>query len=361
MELGILAILMGVGMISVFSGGSDDTAEDTAEPEQREPEVIDAGRADGITVGEERADGFTVLQGTGGDDLFDATTFERGLSYEVRAGDGDDIVSRNSENDADIRSSDTTNAFFGQIFGEDGDDLIDMQGRQSVDFVYEISGGIGDDTIISGDLAQVFGDAGDDLIIMDPDLQFNTGSGFGGEGNDTLDGTQGQGLYGEEGDDVINVRHLNFFNGTGTASGGAGDDVINITTGLGDVFAVQEGLRVEGNEGSDTFTLDLTITDDTQWEEGSNVGSTGIDILDFNPDEDSLVVDIDAALGEEESTYEARLVELSDDTGYNLVLDVVEDNLAEGVPQRYGLITIRTSGPMTLDDIVFTGSVPLSA
>ena len=365
MELGILALLMGVGFLSAFSGGSDDADEEVTEAEepvaeQPDPntgEMIDEGRTDGITIGEELADGFTVIEGTEGDDIVDASTFERGPSYEVRAGDGNDVVSRNPENDAEIRSRDTTNAFFGRIFGEDGDDLIDMEGRRSGDFIYEISGGIGDDTIISGDLTRVLGDAGDDLIIMG---EYNTVRGFGGEGNDTLVGTQTSQMFGEEGDDVLNIHYLSGINGFSSASGGAGDDMINIATGLGDVFGVGEGLKVEGNEGSDTFTFDLTIIDDTNWENGPAVGSTGIDIIDFNPDEDSLVIDVEAAVGEEDSTYEARLFERSENV-YGLALDVIENDLAEGTLPRFANFTIRTTGPITLDDIVFTGSVPLSA
>ncbi|MEQ6201843.1 hypothetical protein ABMC88_02200 [Sulfitobacter sp. HNIBRBA2951] len=374
MELIILALL-GFGAMFAFDRDEDDAdalLDPPQEPEAEEPPVVaqdpapDAAdelaiieeRADGLTIFEEDEDGYNVIQGTEDDDIVDASTFERDLDYEVRAGDGDDVVSRNSEDDAENRSRDTTNAFFGRIFGEEGNDLIDMEGRQSVDFFYKISGGIGDDTIISGDLTRVQGDAGDDLIIMGENSEPYTGLAFGGEGNDTLVGSQTPQMFGEAGDDVLNIHHRSGINGISSASGGAGNDMINIATGLGDVFGVGEGLRVEGNDGSDTFTLDLSIVDDTNWESGSAVGSTGIDIVDFNPNEDSLVIDVEAAVGEEDSTYEARLFERSENV-YGLVLAVIEDDLAEGTRPRFTNFTIRTTGQITFDDIVFTDRVPL--
>lgn len=247
----------------------------------------------------------------------------------------------------------------GTITGTEGDDRIEVTGFSEI--TREVFGGDGNDTLIANDYSRLEGGAGDDVLILDDKADFHPAVAYGGEGDDTFSGTQAQGMYGEAGDDTINVRHLSNYNGLGITSGGAGDDEINIALGLGENFGgAQESLFVEGNEGSDTFTLDLTLVEREGREEDGGYYRTGLEITDFNPDEDHLIVDVTPEMGQEDSTYEAHLVEGSENV-YLLVLTVIEDDIPEGARQRVTDFTIRTTGPVTLDDISFVGSVPLSA
>lgn len=125
---------------------------------------------------------------------------------------------------------------------------------------------------------------------------------------------------------------------------------------------MNEGLLVHGGVGSDTFILDLSINDDAEWIETNGAGNagSGIEIADFDPEEDQLLVEVSAIASEEDNTYTVELVEVSE-TEYTLRFDIFESDLPEGMLQRGFSLTILTTGPITLDEIAFVGQPPATA
>jgi Ca2+-binding RTX toxin-like protein len=150
-----------------------------------------------------------------------------------------------------------------------------------------LNGGAGDDSVTGGQGDDsLYGNEGDDSLDGGAgDDQLLGGAGAdnldGGAGNDTIWGQS------ETGDD----RELDFLNG------GAGDDTLVL--GAGDYC--------NGGEGSDSFTL-LDI----------NAGDPPMQITDFNPQEDSLVVIYDPALHPD-----PQLTTQTTDAGVTLLLDGV--------------------------------------
>lgn len=281
MEIGILAALLGLGLVFGMGGGSDEDDADEALDPAQEPEVEEPQTEEPpAVVG-------SLVQGTDGADTIGSEPFNATEVFTLLGGDGDDNITYDTFVEEGVREPQG----YAIIEGGRGNDLIDLVNNSNVSS--EVSGGEGNDIIIGNAFAVIHGDEGDDLIVLDDDAEQLEATAFGGDGNDTIYGLQDNSVYGEDGDDTFIITHASLWNGTGFASGGAGDDNFTIIGNLGTPYLVQEGLLIEGNEGSDTFTLDLDVSVDPAWEEfdgGSN--GTGIIIRDFNPEEDTLTIQI---------------------------------------------------------------------
>jgi Ca2+-binding RTX toxin-like protein len=192
-------------------------------------------------------EGDTIFGDAGDDVLYGADGADL-----VSGGDGEDTL-HGGAGDDDLRGDAGDDRLFGhndqdRLHGGDGDDTA--------------HGGAGDDTAHggAGDDA-LHGNLGDDLLVGG-DGQDTL---FGGLGNDTLIGT----MPDANGDDMDGRDYLN---------GGSGDDVI--LAGTEDV--------VTTGSGADSVILGDWLGADHQAE-----------ILDFSPDEDSLVVIYDDTDGAE--------------------------------------------------------------
>jgi Ca2+-binding RTX toxin-like protein len=127
---------------------------------------------------------------------------------------------------------------FDELFGEAGQDFL--SGGEDDDRLY---GGAGDDTLVGGNggFDQLEGDDGDDYLEGEV--------GYGGEGNDTLVGTDVfTALGGGPGDDLLIAGQsglvvLNGGSGTDTLIGRDGDDALGGGPGAD---------RLEGGPGADT-------------------------------------------------------------------------------------------------------------
>lgn len=124
-----------------------------------------------------------------------------------------------------------------EVYGEEGDDLIDARGSSSHN---KIDGGAGSDTIYAGSGGDsISGGYGDDII-------------YGGDGDDDLYGGDGLSdsdiIYGGKGNDTISAL------GSSKIYGGEGNDVITMTTGR---RLAPSNLYVDGGEGDDTYILGL--------------------------------------------------------------------------------------------------------
>ncbi|KIN73866.1 hypothetical protein [Sulfitobacter guttiformis] len=187
-EVGILMGLLGLGLLFGLEG---DNGADEPKTGGETPPDPSEGFAD---------NGQTTLIGTDGDDTFDQSSFNANDIFTVLGGEGDDHITY----DPNYREAGREPAGFAEIYGQNGDDQIDMVGYSTN--TSTAFGGEGSDTLIGNHGSVLQGDAGDDVLVLDGQLE---GAAFGGDGNDTLSGSQDNHFYGEDGDDVINVTHQN--------------------------------------------------------------------------------------------------------------------------------------------------------
>ena len=195
------------------------------------------------------AAGGDFLGGRGGDDVLDG-------------GEGDDYLYGGAGADTLVggAGSDAVHAEAGNDALDGGDGADTLFGHQGDD---SLSGGVGNDSLLGGDgFDSLLGGAGDDAL----DGGFGRDLLAGGQGSDIVDGGEGSdtiwGQWPDGSDD-----ETDFLNG------GAGDDLLML--GAGDFG--------NGGTGADMFGL-LDI--------GPN--DPPMEITDFNPAEDALVVLFDA-------------------------------------------------------------------
>lgn len=341
------ALFAGVMVDSVIrtgeAGDETDSVEDDADEPQDEIQTSNifsmlAVVEDGAVSADAPAENTEGMpqSGDGTPTVDDAQT--------LTGGDGADNLSGNGGND--------------QITGGDGDDLLGGRG--------------GDDWIT--------GDAGDD------DLHGATGDDSlqGGDGNDTLHGEDGtdalyggggnDGLYGHEGDDDLLGGAGNDIlaggNGFDSLQGGTGEDELSGGHGR-DLLSGGSGTdMLEGGEGSDTIwgqmpgesdddldflnggtgddLLMLGAGDYGNGGDGADVfglldvvaGDPPMQITDFDPAADSLVVLYDASLHPDPQLS----VQAEDSGATTLLLDgVALASLTNGAALDLGSITLRSA------------------
>ena len=179
-----------------------------------------------------------IAGGDGNDRIFsfdgnDTINSGAGDDYIV-AGNGDDTVNAETGNDTVFASSGNDTVFGGEgndsIYGQDGVDRLFGEGGNDL-----IRGGVGDDVLI--------GDTGDDRILGEDgidEIRGNDGRDvvFGGDGGDEIYGDNGfDFLYGGEGDDDI--------------YGGAQADQIRGHEGNDNLYGGAGNDRVAGDDGDD--------------------------------------------------------------------------------------------------------------
>jgi Ca2+-binding RTX toxin-like protein len=266
---------------SVSADGNDagtNTSNDTVAPPAEDlwltgsdlTDQLNGGAGDDMIIGNDGDDG---LAGADGNDLIAGDAGNDALN----GGAGDDILAGGAGDDL--------------LLGENGADSLD--GGGDADTLHgcmgddTLTGGAGDDSVTGGaDQDSLFGNEGDDSLDGGAgNDQLAGGAGLdnldGGAGNDTIWGQS------ESGDD----HSLDFLNG------GAGDDTLVL--GAGDYG--------NGGEGADRFAL-MDI----------KAGDPPMQITDFNPQEDSLVVIYDPALHPD-----PQLTTQTSDAGVTLLLDGV--------------------------------------
>ena len=234
-----------------------------------------------------------MLQGQAGDDTLEGGSGDDALNGGLGAdslsgGDGDDVLIGHDETDhlAGDAGADTLQG------GEGNDDLHGNSGADS------LVGGDGDDSLAGGaDNDALDGGFGHDLL-------------HGGAGSDTVDGGAGNDTL--SGQDDSSDHALDFVNG------GAGDDSLQL--GAGDYG--------NGGEGADNFGL-LDI----------QAGDPPMQITDYNPSEDALIVLYDPA-----QHPDPQLSLQTTSAGTTLLLDgVALANLADIAGLDLGSITLQAA------------------
>lgn len=252
-------------------------------------DIIDAGAGDDLVQGSAERE---TIQGGGGHDA----VFGGGGSDSIDGGDGNDLIDGQGAGDRLFGGygNDTINggdgpdwilydtrdsySYYFQQFGDDsidggaGDDLIeDPVGTNT------LRGGDGDDRIKEYDGLLDGGEGNDSLLGTDGCTL------LGGGGNDTLQGYSdpdgGVWLDGGDGDDLLRIGDgTNFIalSGQDTLLGGAGNDTL---------LSGRERDWLDGGEGDDS--LDGGVDDDTI------TGGPGRDTIEAGLGDDSVVADAD--------------------------------------------------------------------
>ncbi|MGO4909319.1 Hint domain-containing protein [Pseudorhodobacter sp. W20_MBD10_FR17] len=298
----------------IVRGTDDANLIDTNYIDPFDADRVDA--EDAIRPGDAPND--DVIRAEGGDD-----TVYAGLGNDtVFAGLGDDLVYGGVGND-DLRGGEGADTLYGgdgsdTVYGQQGNDYINTSATQpipDIDYpgVYPadtdpnndrdlVFGGLGNDTIITGDDADtIFGDGGNDSINagIDADLV------YGGSGDDTIVGSEGADtIFGDSGNDLIyggldsvigdaldlpDAIDLRPLNNRDLLDGGSGNDTIygrddNDTLIGGDgndlLFGGVDNDFLNGDDGDDTLHGD----------EGDDVlvGGDGNDVLYGGPGVDSM-------------------------------------------------------------------------
>lgn len=269
---------------------------------------------------------------------------------DINGTDGNDtLISEISGNEDLYRNID-----IGDIRLGDGDDLADVA-------LYggNIYGELGDDTIASSGIGgSLIGGDGDDLIESRNGLNLVEG----GEGNDTLIGLEDDKMYGGTGDDVLTVETSQPWY-AGVAEGGTGDDTISVHTYIGtdDLPYWIPSAIVVGDEGEDIFELQLNMRHQTLGDGSFSLSSTtalaDINLVDFDPDEDSIVVQINRADGNEDREMtSAELVTTERESQGQLYTDyelVMEFAATDAIGAHTAVIELGSDMNLTFEDIVF--------
>ncbi|WP_158259380.1 calcium-binding protein [Hasllibacter halocynthiae] len=260
------AFAAGVAVDALFAGAEDGAQGPSPDegdmPEGEGPSQVrplDLWLADGggILTG---GDGGDVLRGGAGED-------------QIAGGAGDDVIEGGAGDDR-LRGDAGDDRLQGGagddvLDGWDGDDLL--VGGEGGD---ALSGHFGADGLDGGD--------GDDRLI-------------GGQGDDRLDGGSGADvLHGSDGNDVLIGG-----GGSDVLHGGRGSDVLDGVRGEGAAAAAEDDL----NAGQGDDTLRLGAGDHGYGDRGQDdfvlgrwiEGGASAEILDFDREEDRIVIELDAA------------------------------------------------------------------
>ncbi|MEH6520078.1 calcium-binding protein [Sulfitobacter sp.] len=267
--------------------------------------------------------------------------------------DGSDIIGTDG-NDTLISEYTTDEDFYrdvGNIRLGDGDDLVDIP-------LYgpNIEGGLGNDTITFTGIGGSVSGGGDDLIEAGTDLSTLNGD----EGNDTLIGNDNNNLYGGAGDDLLIGEVIDYYSGSFVIDGGAGDDTIMVSTDIGYPADAIPATSVTGGEGADSIELllkmnggyygDFPSTSDTE-------RATGISLDDFNADEDSLVIQVDRAEGNEDRVMTGAEIVTTTSTNQGVESSQSSINMYFAATDIYGehtaVIRLGDDVNISIDDIVF--------
>ena len=272
-------------------------------PDQTDPDLVLTGGLDADNLNGN--DGNDYLSGAQGDDFLGG----RGGDDVLDGGDGEDH----------LYAGEGTNALFGGA-GRDvmhagvGDDKLDGGDGNDALFGHDgddaLAGGGGDDSLLGGDgFDSLTGEDGADAL----DGGYGRDLLAGGPGSDTLDGGDGNDTIWGQGPDAADTD-------TDFLNGGDGDDLLML--GASDYG--------HGGNGADVFGL---------FDIGPN--DPPMQITDFNPAQDALVVFYDASLHPDpQLTLETDMA----GAATRLLLDgVTVANLSNVTAIDLGAITLRAA------------------
>ncbi|MGZ0172770.1 MAG: beta strand repeat-containing protein [Planctomycetales bacterium] len=226
----------GAGLDSILGGNGQDiidggTGNDTIDAGDGQ-DLVDGGEGDDVI---NAGDGLDIVNGGAGADIIN------GMS-------GTDVLNGDADNDTILGGSEND-----QINGGEGDDIVNGQAGNDT-----VNGDAGDDTAYGGGgRDSLLGGAGDDIINGQSGNDTLNGEagmdrGYGGSGNDFLIGGEDDDtLAGHSGNDTVLGA-----GGSDSVNGGSGNDLVQ---GVGSLLSISDATLVEGNSGSQSVTLTVTL------------------------------------------------------------------------------------------------------
>lgn len=242
-------------------------------------------------------DGSETLDGTQGDDTLAAGQDDDLAPETVNLLGGDDTAT------IDLPYDITVN-------GGDGNDIL-----SSTNVGNTLNGEAGDDTLSGIDATSMYGGAGDDHITFDSDVELNS-----------------------------SVARID---------GGDGDDHIDVFADAGVNTFDRGGALLTGGDGSDDFNVVLDLQNSQ--EDASIITTSVARIGDFNPDDDSIRIEIER----NDATADRNVIIGLDQTEENgSFTSRITLTFAETVDatQAVATLTVISNGPFTLGDIQLVGA-----
>lgn len=342
---------------------------------------VDAGDGNDTVIG---GDGNDIIDTGNGDDSIDAgdgndsVVAGDGLD-SINGGDGADTLDGGLGND-DINGM----SGFDSLIGGDGDDTL--LGGADADIIAGdtgndlIEGNAGDDTLSGGDDSdEVHGGSGNDVIEGDAGIDFLNGQSgndainggsegdtiLGGGGNDTISGgTDNDVIKGQSGNDVLLGG-----GGADSLDGGNGDDLID---GVGAFAFISDVTITEGNSGSQTATLTVSLTQPTitgltlSFTTVNGTATAGQDflatsgVLTFGPGETSKTISVTVLADRTGEGGESFFVDLSTTSAVGISdsrgeITIVDDDVLVSIDD---VTQTETNGTTTFDFTVRLNGVP---
>jgi Ca2+-binding RTX toxin-like protein len=309
----LLSLLSLTLLIPAFEGLADDDvadADDPADPElPQDPDAPDTP--------EDPEEPPEAVTGTAGDDTL------VGMAGQVVDG---------------LAGADSLEASSGSVTlnGGEGQDTLFLEGPiiPEVENTSQANGGDGDDTITAIGLGgSVDGGGGDDVI----EVQGTLDAVNGGNGDDTITASAadyggGSPLNGGAGNDVLSTSDDAGFSYRAELDGGAGDDTL--TSAL--ITTSPEGFdALTGGAGADVFQVSFS-GENTAPSGGALLG-TLLEVTDFEPAEDSLVLEIRGF-----PVFAAQI-----DAGNQISFDVAEAEDGSGSLLNFTIANANANGPIT--------------
>lgn len=296
----LLSILVAGGSIAWIADSVDDDSEngnedldavDPQDPDSAEPEPA----ADGRNL---LFDGAGILTGTDGNDTLSAGQDSALAPEQVLLLGGDDVAA------------------------------ID------VPFGVTLSGGAGNDHLTSTSVGNVL---------------------EGGEGNDTLYGIDANSLFGGGGDDNITFdSNVELNSSVAHIAGGAGDDTISVLTDVGIDTPDRGGAIVAGGDGSDVFEVVMHLENSAEDVDGSGTLETRIGrIADFDPSEDSLVIELDPAADAQSRAFSVAMEQSEENGQYSSLITFTfhpNGNIDNGA-EAQAVLEVVSESPFGLNDL----------
>lgn len=211
-----------------------------------------------------------------------------------------------------------------------GDDVAAID----VPFGVTLSGGAGDDHLTSTSVGNVL---------------------EGGEGNDTLYGIDANSLFGGGGDDNITFdSNVELNSSVAHIAGGAGDDTISVLTDVGIDTPDRGGAIVAGGDGSDVFEVVMHLENSAEDVDGSGTLETRIGrITDFDPSEDSLVIELDPAADAQSRAFSVAMEQSEENGQYSSLITFTfhpNGNIDNGA-EAQAVLEVVSKSPFGLNDL----------
>lgn len=263
--------------------------------------------------------------------------------------DDDDSADAGSEDtgrDLEFDGSDT-------LSGTGGDDTL-SSGQESSLAPQKIELRGGDDRAVVEDPLGIVvsGGAGnDDLSSTAVGNELN-----GGDGDDTLTGIDAVSMSGGAGDDDITFdSNVEANDVAARIDGGAGDDTIHILSDVGVDTPDRGGALVSGGSGQDSFEVVLDLQDST-----TDVDSNGqietdiVNIRDFDPDEDALVILLQRGAENMDRDVSVSLDQTGTGGSFTSEITLTFAKTATA-DEATSTLTVASTSPFGLDDIRLMG------